>query len=187
MATRKNPRPAGPRRTKTSRTRAAAPRAKARPKARANVKARPKASRKAARATVAERRRAPETLRLRVTTAGLTVDDIKASMAFYSDALGFIVSEYWTDEAGQLRGATLKAGACELFLSQDDWKKGRDRKKGDGVRIWCETTQDIDALAARIEAAGVTLSERPKDESWGARSLSLDDPSGYHLTFLRPA
>ena len=51
-------------------------------------------------------------------------------------------------DGGVLRGVMLKAGACDLGLSQDDWAKGRDRKKGEGMRIWCQTAQDIDALAA---------------------------------------
>jgi catechol 2,3-dioxygenase-like lactoylglutathione lyase family enzyme len=113
-----------------------------------------------------------------------TVDDLEKSLAFYSDVLGFIVGERWT-EGGKLLGVMLKAGTCELGLSQDDWAKGRDRKKGEGVRIWCETIMDVDALADRVKAARVRLSEGPKDETWGGRSFSLDDPDGYHLTIFR--
>ena len=102
-------------------------------------------------------------------------------MRFYTDVLGFIVAERWTD-AGVLRGVMLKAGVCELGLSQDDWAKGRDRKKGQGMRIWCKTEQDVDALAARIKAAGWRLTEEPRDQPWGARSLSVDDPDGFGLT-----
>jgi uncharacterized glyoxalase superfamily protein PhnB len=83
----------------------------------------------------------------------------------------------------------LRAGLCEIGISQDDWKLGRDRKKGQGVRIACRTDQDIDALARRIEAAGARMTSRPKDETWDrrVRRLSLDDPDGYHLTFFRNA
>jgi predicted enzyme related to lactoylglutathione lyase len=81
----------------------------------------------------------------------------------------------------------LKAGVCKLGLSQDDWAKGRDRKRGEGVRIWCTTAQDIDALAARIQAAGGALTEGPADQEWGGRSFSVDDPDGYHLSFSRPS
>ena len=49
------------------------------------------------------------------------------------------------------------------------------------------TAQDIDALAARIQAAVATLTEGPKDQEWGGRSLSVDDPDGYHLSFYRPS
>jgi len=126
----------------------------------------------------------PETLRLRSTTPGFTVDDLKRSIAFYTEVLGFIISERWTS-GDVLRGVMLKAGVCELGLSQEDWAKGRDRKKGQGVRIWCETVQDVDALAARIKAAGHVLTEGPRDQSWGGRSFSVDDPDGFHLTIFR--
>ena len=79
----------------------------------------------------------------------------------------------------------VKAGVCEIGLSQDDWVKGRDRKKGVGIRLWCETAQDVDALAARIKAAGHALTEEPKDQPWGGRSFSLDDLDGFHLTIGR--
>ncbi len=131
-----------------------------------------------------ERRRTPETLRLRAFQPGLTVADLAASMRFYADALGFVVGERWTDK-NVLLGASLKAGACSLGLSQDNWAKGRDRRKGEGVRLWCETVQDIDALAARIKGAGVQLTQEPKDQPWGVRLLELDDPDGYHLTIFK--
>jgi predicted enzyme related to lactoylglutathione lyase len=79
----------------------------------------------------------------------------------------------------------LKAGVCELGLSQDDWAKGRNRKKGEGIRISCQTVQDIDTLAARIKATGGRLTEEPTDTPWGTRSLSVDDPDGFHLTIYK--
>ena len=112
------------------------------------------------------------------------MDDLARSVRFYTDALGFFLSERWEDK-GVLKGVMLKAGVCTLGLSQDDWSKGRGRKKGEGFRIWCQTGQDIDALAARIKAAGVKLAEEPRDQPWGARSLSVDDPDGFHLTIYR--
>jgi predicted enzyme related to lactoylglutathione lyase len=81
----------------------------------------------------------------------------------------------------------LKAGTCQIGLSQDDWAKGRDRQRGVAVRIWCTTAQDIDALAGRIKAAGGKLTQEPKDEPWGGRSISIDDPDGFHLTIYRDA
>ncbi len=53
------------------------------------------------------------------------------------------------------------------------------------MRIWCKTGQHIDALAARIKAAGGRLPEAPKDQPWGARSLSQEDPDGFGLTIYR--
>ncbi len=130
-------------------------------------------------------RRMPETLRLTSFRPSLTVNNLARSLAFYTGALGFVVGEQWKD-GDVVLGAMLKAGACELAISQDDWKLGRDRKKGAGVRIWCDTAQDIDAIAARLKAAGHPLTEEPEDHpAWGMRSLSFDDPDGFHFSIAR--
>lgn len=127
----------------------------------------------------------PETLRLRTFSPGLTVDDLEKSIAFYTGALGFIAGRRG-ERDGKLTFIMLKAGLCELGLGQDDWAKGRERRKGDGFRLWCETKQDIDALAARARAFGARITEEPEDKPWGVRSFSVDDPDGFHLTFARP-
>ena len=140
---------------------------------------------KVAKAPAQKARRLPETLRLTSFTPSLTVNDLTRSLAFYTEALGFFVGERWTD-GDALRGVMLKAGGCELGLSQDDWKQGRDRRKGAGFRIWCDTAQDLDAIAARVKAAGGALTEEPEDHpAWGVRSFSVDDPDGFHLTIAR--
>jgi len=123
-----------------------------------------------------------ETLRLRSIEPILTVSDIERSIRFYTSMLGFIAEERYTDENGVLQGIMLKAGVCRIGLTQDDWKKGRDRQRGVAVRIWCTTVQDIDALAARIKAGGHRLASEPADEPWGGRSVAIDDPDGFHLT-----
>jgi lactoylglutathione lyase len=53
------------------------------------------------------------------------------------------------------------------------------------MRLVCETVQDIDALADRIKKAGGKLTEEPKDQSWGARTLAVADPDGFLLTIYR--
>jgi predicted enzyme related to lactoylglutathione lyase len=127
-----------------------------------------------------------ETLRLRSIEPSFTVSDLERSVHFYADVLGFVVGERYADGGGVLRGVRLKAGICQLGLSQDDWAKGRDRQRGVAVRIWCTTAQDIDALAAKVTAGGGRITEPPTDEPWGGRSLSVDDPDGFHLTIYRP-
>ncbi|MCB1009799.1 MAG: VOC family protein [Acidobacteria bacterium] len=125
----------------------------------------------------------PETLRLRSISAGLTVDDLERSLQFYSKGLGFFVQQRWEKE-GALVGVMLRAGTCELAISQDDWTQGKERRKGQGVRLWLETVQDLDALAERAESFGAVITDWPADRDWGVRSFSLDDPNGFHLTFF---
>jgi uncharacterized glyoxalase superfamily protein PhnB len=164
-----------------------APTSKSRPKTTAKSR-KTTPTRKAAVAApkkpVRRKRQHPETLRLRSIMPGFTVGNLEQSMTFYTAVLGFTVSQRWTGDQGELRGVMLKAGVCEMGLSQDDWAKGRDRKKGEGVRLWCSTAQDIDALAARVKAAGFALTQEPKDEPWG-RSFGVDDPDGFHLTIAQ--
>src|SRR5258706_3977491 len=125
-----------------------------------------------------------ETLRLTSAGPSLTVNDIEKSLAWYRDVLGFTVGERWEND-GKLMGVELNAGSVMFMIGQDDWKKGRDRVKGVGVRLYCETDQDIDRLAARIKANGGTLAQEPKDQPWGTRDLSIDDPDGYKITIAR--
>ena len=139
---------------------------------------RPRSTARAPRRSKRERRRRErETLRLREFEPTFTVNDIERSVRFYTEVLGFIVIEQMSDGAA-LQGVLLKAGTCKLGLSQDDWAKGRDRKKGEGVRIWCNTVQDIDALAVRIRGAGGVLSDEPKNQLDGDESISVGDGSG---------
>jgi uncharacterized glyoxalase superfamily protein PhnB len=150
-------------------------------------KAPKKTARAAAKPAPRPRRKTePETLRLRSIEPLLTVSDLQRSITFYTEVLGFFISERFTDKSGALQGVMLKAGVCELGLSQDDWAKGRDRQRGVAIRIWCSTAQDVDKLAARVQTAGHQFAEAPRDQSWGGRSFSVDDPDGFHLTLYRP-
>lgn len=126
-------------------------------------------------------RQKPETLRLRSAGPSFTVDDLQKSIAFYRDVLGFTVKERW-EENGELRGVELQAGSVCFWLGQDDWKKGHHRVKGQGFRIYCGTSQDTDAIAERIRAAGWPLSEEPKDAPWGGREFAVVDPDGFMIT-----
>lgn len=110
----------------------------------------------------------------------LTVEDIKASIAFY-EALGFVIDEKW-EENGVLTSAMMRAGSQHLGINQDDWKKGRDRQKGIGFRMHIETHDNIDAIAARARAAGLTLDVEPFDTPWKTRQFELTDPTGFKLS-----
>ena len=127
------------------------------------------------------RHREPTTLRLRSFMPVLTVNDIEESVAWYLDVLGFYVSQEMKLD-GKLAGASLRAGAVEILLTQDDFLKGRDRRKGVGFRLYCTTAQDVDDLAAAIEERGGELSQQPKDQSWGVRDFAVTDPDGFQIS-----
>ena len=145
------------------------------------VKAAKRVKRPAAARRATKARRQPETLRLRTSSPGYTVNDITASLAWYQDVLGCFVVDRW-ERDGKLAGATLRAGHVHFYLDQDDWRKGRDRHKGVGFRLYCRTVQDIEALAAGIKARGGTLLHEPQTEPWGERDFAVADPDGFKIT-----
>ena len=113
----------------------------------------------------------------------LTVDDLQKSITFY-EALGFSIDERW-EEKGTLLGVMLRAGRTQIGLNQDDWKKGRDRKKGIGVRLSISTTPGhVDEIAKRARNAGITLKSDPHDTEWKSRAFEVSDPSGFLLTIF---
>lgn len=186
MATKKKP--AGKSPAKTAKRPAKSP---AKPAARAAAKTSAKAAAKPSAKTSAAKakrpasrmtRKKPETLRLASAAPSLTVNDVEKTLAFYRDVLGFTVTDRW-EEGGKLFGLMLLAGDVSVYVSQDDWKKGKDRQKGEGFRVYCATLQDVDVLASQMKKAGATLDQEPADMEWG-RHFSVTDPDGFKYTFV---
>ena len=151
---------------------------KTRPKARAAKKTtrRPKP---------AAKRSAQKGFALSSVAPSFTVNDVEKSLRWYRDVMGFAAGDRWEHD-GQLMGAELKAGSVVFMIGQDDWKKGRDRVKGLGFRLYCQTTQDVDRLAQGIKSRGGALEQEPRDEEWGSRAFTVVDPDGFKITISTP-
>lgn len=119
-------------------------------------------------------------LQAKTLSTSFTVDDIQQSIRFF-EALGFAIEERWEDQ-GKLQGVMMRAGEVSIGLSQDDWKKGRGRQKGIGMRLYIGTRQNIDEIAARAKAAGLKLDAEPHDTEWKTRAFELTEPSGFKIT-----
>lgn len=115
---------------------------------------------------------------------GITANDAKASLAWYTDVLGFKMAEEWIVD-GVFRGGSVSHGAVKINIGQDDWKQGRDRVKGQGTRLYIETPIDIDKYAADIKSRGGVLEHEPMD-GWGSRAVGVADPDGFKITFMSP-
>jgi len=112
--------------------------------------------------------------------ASLTVKDIRKSLAWYRDVVGFTVDrEHERD--GQLRAVSFRAGAVRLLITQDDGAKGLDRAKGEGFSLQFTVPGRVDDVANRIKRCGGTLDSEPTDMPWGVRVFRLRDPDGFKL------
>ena len=114
-----------------------------------------------------------------------TVEDIDKSVAWYRDVFGGEVAKTFENE-GKVVGAAIHYGQIGIWLSQDDFEKGRDRQKGEGFRIILETEENVDELAAGIKERGGELLMEPKDQPWGSRVFALADPDGYKISVSTP-
>lgn len=122
----------------------------------------------------------PAGFEARSLSTSLTVKDLKASLAWYRDVVGFTVNQQHERE-GVVRAVSFSAGAVQLLINQDDGAKGMDRVKGEGFSLMFTTSQDVDAIARGITERGGTLDSEPADMPWGARVFRLRDPDGFRL------
>jgi uncharacterized glyoxalase superfamily protein PhnB len=130
----------------------------------------------------------PEAFRARELTASLTVNDLQKSVAWYRDAMGFIVDRE-IERGGKVTGVAVKAGAVRILLNQDDGKKGANRTKGEGFSLQLITAQSVDDIAMRIKDRGGVLDTEPADMPWGVRMFRVRDPDGFRFAISseRPA
>jgi uncharacterized glyoxalase superfamily protein PhnB len=129
---------------------------------------------------------APQTLNATGIMASLTVNNLQESLDLFR-GLGFEIEDRW-EQDGVLLGVMLKAGNAHLGINQDDGKKGQNRAKGVGMRLYIEVSDNVDEVAARAKAAGVRLKSEPHDTDWGSRAFEVEEPSGFALTIAsRPS
>jgi lactoylglutathione lyase len=117
------------------------------------------------------------------------VTDIEASLRFYVDGLGFVVTNEWRPEkaGGRVQWCWLQLGAAALML-QEYWRDGRpagaaEGPLGQGVSV-CFMCADALAIYHDLIARGVSA-RRPFVGN-GLWVTSVRDPDGYHLDFESP-
>ncbi len=118
----------------------------------------------------------------RLSAVTLVVRDMARSVAFY-EALGFERLFGGPDEAFTSYGV---AGSYLNLQLADSDVAGGDDVEGPvwGRSIWW--VDDVDALHARVLAAGYDAEFPPADAPWGERYFHVRDPDGHELSFARP-
>src|SRR5947207_7922892 len=107
----------------------------------------------------------------------LEINNLEESLKFYHEELGFEVeSENFNAEPPI---ATLRAGSLRLTLVQ---QLETMLKRGRGVHFVLGV-DDVDAFYESVCARDVYVTA-PRDEGWGGRFVSLQDPDGYRFYFV---
>lgn len=137
--------------------------------------------------------------------AGITVASIEAALGFYRDLLGLRVTDEGEDEGPEvsaivglngvrMRYAELDLGAGRLlevieYLAPEGAPLAQ-RPCDPGASHLALRVDDVDALCARLAAAGVTIAGRPTTitapGAWnGARCVYVEDPDGRTVELIQ--
>lgn len=107
----------------------------------------------------------------------LEVNNLEESLSFYRDRLGFEVASINPEAEPPM--ATVKVNNLRITLVQ---QLETMLKRGRGVHFVLGV-YDVDEFHRQLTSDGEPVTE-PRDEGWGGRFVSLQDPDGYRLFFV---
>jgi catechol 2,3-dioxygenase-like lactoylglutathione lyase family enzyme len=107
----------------------------------------------------------------------LEVNSLAESVTFYSDVLAFQIDSHEPNAEPPI--ASLRSGSLRITLVQ---QLETMLKRGRGVHFVLGV-DNVDTFYESICARDVSAAA-PRDEGWGGRFVSLQDPDGYRLFFV---
>lgn len=111
--------------------------------------------------------------------ASLQVRDLEVSKAFYTDMLGFDVSEMSNPNACIFKYKKGEASfAIRTPIGNIDGKE-----LGVGTSLWFGVEEKIEELQSRLSEKGATLLGTINNTPFG-KTIMVKDPDGYIITFL---
>lgn len=117
-------------------------------------------------------------------TVSLHAPDVAATVAFYTDVLGFEHTASW-EENGTLFWAEVARpgpkGTARLWFFRNAIKPDDTPAMTGLVYLFVD---DVDAEAARLDGAA-TIRWGPEDMPYGLRELGIEDLNGYLVVFAK--
>lgn len=122
---------------------------------------------------------APVGNKLTFNHAMIYAKDVRRSLAFYRDMLGFkSIDEFSHD--GILLYARLRApggdGTIALHLAGPGTPISSE-----GVRLYFEI-QDVDGFCRKLQSKGLYIPQMPRMMPWGWRHVYINDPDGHEIS-----
>jgi catechol 2,3-dioxygenase-like lactoylglutathione lyase family enzyme len=126
----------------------------------------------------------------------LGTPDLKATIAFYTEKLGFSLDATWGEDPAEPVWCNLgRDGIALMFTAFHTHQDGDGDHGGDhdhdhapvlSGTIYLDV-DDADQMAAELADRGAKLTYGPETMAHGMRELALEDNNGYLLTFGAPA
>jgi uncharacterized glyoxalase superfamily protein PhnB len=102
----------------------------------------------------------------------LCVRDVDASIAYYTEQLGF--DDQWRWGEPTAFGGVRRDG-FEIFFCKDG-----QGNPGTWMSIWVD---DVDAFHQDLQARGADIRQPPTNFDWGVREMNVADPDGHRIRF----
>ena len=116
----------------------------------------------------------------RLEFASLQVRDLEVSKEFYTQKLGFELSEMKNPEAYIFKFNKGEAS----FAIRNPLGNIDDKELGNGVSIWFAIDERIEELQEQLQNKNVQILGSIMQTPFG-KALHVKDPDGYKLTFLQ--
>jgi uncharacterized glyoxalase superfamily protein PhnB len=116
-------------------------------------------------------------------TPYLEYEDAGSMLDWLSSVFGFQERSRFVDKDDAVQQAEMLVGETELWFGGRGpgyWEQ-QGKRPDQYILVWVD---DVDAMYQRVKDAGIEV-EPPKDETYDVRSLSVQDPEGYHWGFMR--
>jgi PhnB protein len=113
----------------------------------------------------------------------LAVEDVDASVSFYTQKLGFNHDFSLPGPDGQNAFAGVTLGKASFGLSRA--KDLEHRGNGVAFMVYVTDETDLDGYYADVQARGTLIAEPIKTQYWGDRSFEVRDPDGYVLSLSK--
>jgi len=113
----------------------------------------------------------------------LAVSDVRATVAFYRDVLGFTEEWLWSggSDDGTPTFGGVRCGQAHIMFSLQP----QLQPKIEGHTHWLRV-EDAQGMYERHKSAGAQIVREIENKPWGFREYTVRDPNGYHLRIAGP-
>ena len=113
----------------------------------------------------------------------LAVRNMKQTIQFYRDSLGFKVGMAFPDADNPEYADLSKDGMVIMLIPAKNVGIGTKQELGIGVNLYMQIDGDIDEYYNQLTKKGAGIVVDIKDEPFGIRDFTVEDINGYKLTF----
>jgi uncharacterized glyoxalase superfamily protein PhnB len=113
----------------------------------------------------------------------LAVRNMKKTLDFYNKSLGFTLKMAFPTPKNPQYADIIKDGMVLMFILAKEHGIDTKEKFGTGLYLYLQIDGDIDKYYNELKQKGVKIAVDIKDEPFGVRDFTVEDPDGYKLTF----